>query len=360
MKRLTIIAGVARAILGTLPLALAEERLSERQAARAQAPEYEWMQVTAKAAFAPRDGAGALAFRDRMWLLGGWNPGDKRHFPRVTNDEVWSSRDGLDWLLDKANTFLDGSFDAKRDWEGRHTGGYVVHRDKMWLVGGDANQGHYQSDVWNSDDGAKWSLVNADRPVPWAPRALHMTVAFHDKIWVMGGQTMPAFAPAEEKFHRDIWATSDGARWERVTPREPYWSARGMIGGSVVFDGRIWVLGGGTYDTPTTPARSFYNDVWSSADGVSWTCRVAHAPWEARQYHDVAVFDGRMWVLEGWNQTNRNDVWHSADGIRWELLPPVPWKPRHAASVFVFDDSLWMVAGNNMESDVWRLRRKAP
>jgi hypothetical protein len=185
-----------------------------------------------------------------------------------------------------------------------------------------------------------------------------MTFVFDDKIWVMGGQTMPQFAPADEKFYRDIWSTSDGVDWEQVTPHEPYWTARGMVGGSVVFDGRIWVLGGGTYDTPTTPTRTFYNDVWSSADGVSWTCHVTHAPWEARQYHDVAVCDGRIWVLEGWNQENRNDVWHSGDGVRWERLPEVPWKARHAASAFVFDESLWMVAGNNMESDVWRLRRK--
>lgn len=34
-----------------------------------------------------------------------------------------------------------------------------------------------------------------------------------------------------------------------------------------------------------------------------------------------------------------------------------PWKPRHAASVFVYDNALWMVAGNNMEQDVWKLRR---
>ena len=82
------------------------------------------------------------------------------------------------------------------------------------------------------------------------------------------------------------------------------------------------------------------------------------APWTPRQYHEVAVFDGRMWVLEGWNQTNRNDVWHSADGVTWDELPNTPWRPRHAASVFVHDNALWIVAGNNMESDVWKLVRK--
>ena len=37
---------------------------------------YQWLNVTSKAAFRPRDGAGALVFKDRMWLIGGWNPFD--------------------------------------------------------------------------------------------------------------------------------------------------------------------------------------------------------------------------------------------------------------------------------------------
>ena len=131
-----------------------------------------------------------------------------------------------------------------------------------------------------------------------------------------------------------------------------------MIGGSAVFRDRIWILGGGTYDTPKHPARDFYNDVWSSADGVHWERHVEHAPWKARQYHDVAVFDKRIWVLEGWNEANRNDVWCSADGVQWRELTDTPWAPRHAASVFVHQDALWMVAGNNMQSDVWKLVRR--
>ena len=320
-------------------------------------PTYRWIKVTGKAAFAPRDGAGALVFKDRMWLLGGWNPGDKKHFPRICNNEVWSSADGATWSLVKPNTFLDRKFDPARDWEGRHTAGYVVYRGKMWIVGGDVNQRHYQNDVWNSADGKKWALVTSR--VPWGPRALHYTFVFKDKIWVLGGQTMPGFAPSKEVFYRDVWNTTDGLHWQRVEPREPYWSPRGMIGGSTVFQGRIWILGGGTYDTPTTKTRQFHNDVWSSADGVVWKRHLEAAPWHPRQYHDVAVFDGRMWVLEGYHAKggNRNDVWHSTDGVKWEEVSRTPWKPRHAASVFVFKDALWMVAGNNMQSDVWKLVR---
>jgi hypothetical protein len=292
-----------------------------------------------------------------MWLLGGWNPGDAAHFPRVCNNEVWSSADGAAWTLIKPNTFGRPGFAAQADWEGRHTAGYAVFRDRMWIIGGDANQGHYQDDVWRSEDGRHWTLVNPGRPVPWGPRALHYTLVFQDKLWVMGGQTMPAFASAREVFYRDIWNSADGVHWERVIPEEPFWPARGMIGGSAVFNDRMWILGGGTYDTPQTRDRRFYNDVWSSADGVHWRGHTARAPWPPRQYHDVAVFDGRLWVLEGYSGANRNDVWHSADGVNWHEVSGTPWKPRHAASVFVFDGALWVVAGNNMEPDVWKLVR---
>ena len=97
--------------------------------------------------------------------------------------------------------------------------------------------------------------------------------------------------------------------------------------------------------------------MWSSADGIHWEQHTESAPWMARQYHEVAVFDDRLWVMEGWNQENRNDVWYSSDGASWQELPDTPWDPRHAASVFVYDDALWMVAGNNMEQDVWKLER---
>lgn len=307
---------------------------------------YQWQCLTTEAAFAGRDGAGALVFNDRMWLLGGWNPGDKVHFPRICNSEVWSSVDGAKWKLEL----------LQAPWEGRHTAGYVVHDDRMWIVGGDGNQGHYQTDVWSSRDGVAWEQQHDS--VPWGPRVLQYTVAFKDRIWIMGGQTIPQFAPADEAFYNDVWSSRDGVTWEQVLDHAP-WSPRGMMGGTAIFQDRIWLLGGGTYDTPQRPERDFYNEVWSTADGVHWEKHGDNHPWTPRQYHEVAVFDDKLWVLEGYNANggNRNDVWYSADGEHWEELPNTPWAPRHAASVFVYDNGLWMVAGNNMFPDSWKLTR---
>lgn len=315
---------------------------------------YKWVKVNMKSDFAPRDGAGALVFNNKMWLLGGWNPDDNKSFPMTTNNEVWSSTNGFKWKLEKENTFLNQDFNRSIDWEGRHTAGYVVHNNKMWIVGGDCAQGSYQQDVWNSDDGVKWSLVSDS--VPWSPRVLHYTVSFNNKIWVIGGQTIPDFAYANETYYSDVWNSEDGITWKRVVPTQPAWKARGMIGGSVVFKGKMWILGGGTYDSIVNTKREYYNDVWSSEDGVEWKIHT-YAKWRPRSYHSVAVFDDKMWVIDGFNDSdgNKNDVWFSDDGVEWTELPNTPWKKRHAASIYVYDNALWVVTGNNMQSDVWKL-----
>ena len=324
---------------------------------------YHWANMTNKAAWLARDGAGGVVLDGKMWLLGGWNPSI---FPKICTNDVWNSTDGVTWNQIKANTFIDGVYDPNTDWEGRHTGGYVVHQDKMWIVGGDPNQGHYQYDVWNSSDGVTWTHVNKNKPVPWGPRILQYTTVFDGKIWIMGGQTTPQVAPAAEAFYNDVWNSIDGVNWTQVNDgtASPMWSPRGMIQGSVEFNERMWFLGGGTYDTPGQPDRNFYNEVWSSADGVDWRMDTV-APWAARQYHSVAVFDDKIWVMAGANfdtpEMNRNDVWYSSDGVNWTELPNTPWPTRHAGTVMVHDNALWMVGGSHPGSspinDVWKLVR---
>ena len=318
------------------------------------------------APFAPRDGAGLLSFKGKMWLLGGWNPRDKKNFPMTCNSEVWSSIDGVTWNLEL----------LQAPWEGRHTAGYAVHAGKMWIVGGDCIQGRYQPDVWSSENGTDWELITDN--APWGQRALHHTVAFKDKIWVMGGQTVPGFVASEPRtiYYNDVWNSKDGKHWDLVTEHAP-WEPRGMIGNSAVFKDRMWLLGGGTYDTPEFPVRKYFNDVWSSADGLNWELHTQNSPWKARQYHEIAAYDGHIWVMEGFDGVfeiqlpdgsrkkknpdgsgNIKDVWYSYDGVNWHELPNTPWLPRHAASVTVHDNALWMVAGNNMTPDVWKLEAK--
>jgi hypothetical protein len=135
-----------------------------------------------------------------MWILGGWNHDDDP----TTNSQVWSSGDGVTWRLETV-----------APWEGRHCAGYAVHRDKMWIVGGDNNLYHYQNDVWSSDDGVTWTQVASD--VPWRDRVTQYVLAFNDRLWVLGGQQITYFdLNGGKAVYNDVWSSEDGATWTRV------------------------------------------------------------------------------------------------------------------------------------------------
>ena len=63
-----------------------------QSAAKPSASGYQWVKVTGNAAYAPRDGAGALVYKDKMWLLGGWNTLDLSSQVRTLASEACSQR----------------------------------------------------------------------------------------------------------------------------------------------------------------------------------------------------------------------------------------------------------------------------
>ncbi len=286
--------------------------------------------------FLPSDGAGLLSFQDKVWMLGGRNPNNNP----TANSEVWTTADGGNWVLASI-----------APWEGRHTAGYLVFKDRMWIVGGDKNRGHYQNDVWSSADGVHWDLITDT--VPWAGRVSHNVLVFQKRMWVLGGQEIGNQKGKLVAFN-DVYSSSDGENWVLET-KMANWSPRGMILGSVVHRGRMWIIGGGTCDF-----RTFNNDVWNSQDGVHWNLINESAPWTSRQYHSAVVFDDKIWVIagNGYGNAGSNDVWYSSDGIDWTELAGTPWPVRHAASVAVHGASIWLVGGSELciYNDVWKLR----
>jgi hypothetical protein len=91
--------------------------------------------------------------------------------------------------------------------------------------------------------------------------------------------------------------------WTQATANAQ-WPAR-VIHSSVVFDNKMWVMGGGA-------SGGYLNDIWYSSDGVSWTQATGNADWSARGAHSSVVFDNKMWVIGGDDGSNvLNDVWYS-------------------------------------------------
>ncbi len=181
--------------------------------------------------------------------------------------------------------------------------------------------------------------------------------------------------------------------WVRVKENAP-WVARDSAG-ELVFKGRMWLIGG--------YIPSLVSDVWSSADGVSWTkegevpCEAGvnipvafvygdrmwvttsdgrlfaspdgatwslvtdQASWRGRYAAGGAVFQGRMWVMGGKSGDLFNDIWSSMDGVRWTLETlNALWSKRQLFSLAVHDDRLWVIGGGitiyhpfRAYSDVW-------
>lgn len=126
---------------------------------------------------------------------------------------------------------------------------------------------------------------------------------------------------------------------------------------TVVFDDKLWVMGGGIYHTahPFNTVRD-YSDVWRSEDGVHWTQATDAAGWTARRFHSSVVYQNRMWVIAGYHRGNRNDVWCSHDGVHWrEVTSDSLWPIRHEPSCLVFQDRLWLLGGygDQLYDDVW-------
>lgn len=342
---------------------------------------YEWQRLTADIGddWRVRDGNTLtwLPARGRFVMVGGWNGepapegfstvGPDVYPPENTSGEVWSSADGVSWTLDLPH--------GHPQFERRHAHNTVLWRDRLWMIGGDSHQGHYNHDVVSSADGLTWQveLGPGTTPPPWSERALQVSGAYAGKLWTVGGQDLIGEVD-QQVHHNDVWSTEDGVHWQQVVADAPAsatrWAGCGALDGLVEFQGRMWLVGCARY-RESAEGHVMSNEVWSTTDGATWT-RHADPPWQGKIWPNVVVWRDELWILFGFTQGdpqhglpvgNANEVWHSRDGETWEALPfdaPVPGS--HAQGVAVRDDLLLYAGGNysfgfgaGRDKSAWRL-----
>jgi hypothetical protein len=345
---------------------------------------YEWQRLTADVGpgWRARDGNTTtwLPSTGRFWMVAGWNPYEQPQGfasgpPETldpnesTTDEVWSSADGVTWRQDLPH--LHGQF------EPRHSHNTRVWNGALWSIGGDHHQGFYNHDVITSADGVAWTVVlgpgaPAGEP-PWSERVLQASGTYDGDLWMVGGQDAEG-DPAEYTYHNDVWRSSDGVTWTEVVPDAPAsdtrWAGCGVVDGLVEFRGELWLVGCAR-ERSDAVGHSMSNEVWSTTDGAVWR-RHAEPPWVGKIWHNVVVWDDRLWAMfgftygdpaNGWPIGNANEVWYSDDGETWTSLPPdAPVPGSHAQGVAVTDDFLLLAGGNytfgfgaGEDRSTWRL-----
>lgn len=282
-----------------------------------------------------RDGAGLLVKNGALFLLGGYRAGEG------SQREVWKSANARDWemLIEEA------------PWDGRHGAGWVVHQDRLFVIGGDLND-----DVWSSADGVTWRLEALQ--APFGKRYTPNAVSDGKQILLYAGQYWQpydwcAFAPeCKAVGFSDVWSSANGTSWSVLNAAAP-WPGRGLIHGAVRFKERFYLIGGGLkmglVGATVAETVAEYQDIWSSADGISWRQEATELGFQPRTHFSVTATPKGCFVSDGsvGLQGNfSNEVFFASDCVRFAAIPdPSPMQKRHASSLAYFNGSLVILGG---------------
>ena len=321
--------------------------------------DYEWSLVADGAPWGGRAGLRVVETTDALFVLGGRTPNDSS----IPGDstiwgDVWRSDDaGATW------TSVDLGDDTAT-WPARAYFQAVTLDDEIFVLGGQdfglevnpfcalLEQGiapppglgidpdapcpeflptsTFFNDVWASSDGVDWEQRTA--AAPWAGRAGLSAAVLDGRLLVFGGSQnddSSIIGPngPERRYFNDVWASDDGTEWEELTAAAP-WAPRAGAS-TLVRDGELWLFGGedGFTCSPLPDCDApYFNDVWKTADGVTWTQVTGAADWSPRPGHQCELLADEFVCFGGFGLVeNPNDLWRSADGIDWTELDATPW-----------------------------------
>jgi len=283
--------------------------------------------ATLSAAFSERVGQRSVVFNNKMWIIGGFD----FTMPGTAKNDVWYSGDGVAWTQATDSAAFSPRFGHS----------CVVFNNKIWLIGGDDDYGD-KNDVWSSSDGVSWTDVTDS--AAFAPRKDHSCLVFNNKMWIMCG-SYPGFGKDSGRYN-DAWSSPDGITWTQTTQHLSYYGIGQTGHTSLVFAGKMWVIGGDN------------RGIWFSSDGVTWTQSISPVLFPKRLFHTSVVYDNKMWVIAGQDTsyTPLNDAWYSSDGITWsQVTNALGFSARFGHSSVVFNNLIWVIggAGNGLYNDVW-------
>lgn len=306
--------------------------------------------------FPPADGMMAIATDfagatdEMLYVLGGWNPLLPDDFPAHRHNRIYRCDSQAD-LQDRAWSLVK----KEAQWSPRHTFGCEMGPDdRLHVFGGDIQNGRYVNDHWSCGSAMEFRLEDDD--CPWGNRVLFATGTFGGKILLLGGQTVPdLMGPGETlTHHTDIWGWDVATGWTQLVA-DADCLPRCTVDKAVELGGRLYIFGGGTY-----APQSYNAQVWRSGVGdlTTWTLLTSAPGWSARGYLNCLSWDGKLWVVCGYNTLAGNtvDTWYSADGTTWTNIgSDVP--ARHAAGLTIFDGKPTLIGGNGpaLRNDVYQL-----
>lgn len=197
-----------------------------------------WEIVAEKSNLPTRVFYGAVVFKEKIWLIGGFD--GKKYY-----NDVWNSPDGVNWTR----------IAEKTDWSPRNTS-VIVFKNKLLLMGGGVIDGEKNAspnsgnEFWTSEDGINWTRTEEN---PKKKRG-GSAIVFDDKLWFVGANRN------DGNFGSAVVVSEDGINWRELSAT---WSPRGAVA-VWVFDNKLFMTGGKYSFTENGEIKFVYsNDIWA-------------------------------------------------------------------------------------------------
>src|SRR4051812_35126739 len=103
-------------------------------------------------------------------------------------------------------------------------------------------------------------------------------------------------------------------------------------------------IAGAIAGASTFACSSSSKQATDGAGTAAWAAVTPHAAFPPRMAHVALSFQDRIWIMggEGTDGADRNDVWSSADGATWTMeTGAASWSPRGLAAGVVFQNAMW-------------------
>ncbi len=204
-----------------------------------------------------------------------------------------------------------------------------------------------------------WQQVSTTS-VPWGVRDSHNLIVFKNKLWLIGGldatkvttNNNPAYESAD--YFNDIWSSEDGINWKLEKEHADFPPMRSVS--IIEYKGALYMVGGWGSDV------GYRNGIWKSEDGINWKQIKKNPNFPRREGQKLVLFNGKVWQFGGVNYAGRqtfNDVWYTEDFFNWELATSnAPWAQRWDHDVAELNGVLYLVGGMGFKNtgfdDVWK------
>lgn len=311
---------------------------------------FTWEEIASGRRWEPRAGLRVLDINGKFYLMGGRTPRPPSQPPIPGDSDIWSDV----WVSEDQGSSWQQILESAGDhWAPRAYFQAVAMNNHMYVIGGQdftvialpicagqppeicppfVSQSRFFNDVWRSADGINWDIMTDN--AGWSGRAGLSAAVLNGEMYIAGGSTNDDTAiiggPPTRVYNNDVWKSADGRSWTRLTADAP-WAPR--AGGVLVAKGDFLYLLGGEFGFLCEPQPDcelpYLNDVWRSADGVTWELVTASAGWSPRPGHQCGVIQDNFVCFGGFGTPeNPVDVWTSENGATWTLLDDAPWNAR--------------------------------